>query len=169
MTENKRYVVITDIDLEVSLKDNITKKYLFSLVYENIDKFEPLLNEVINVCAELNKNWEQTLRFEDYNKELTQRSIKYEDTIDELKHENKELKGKASNWKITASEEIFEKEGLMKQIVELKEENKQLQQELFESEYENICERYHDNSIRRDSWVEDLKEEFKERFGRDFE
>lgn len=66
MTENKRYVVITDIDLEVSLKDNITKKYLFSFVCENIDEFEPLLSEVINVCDELNKNWEQTLRFEDY-------------------------------------------------------------------------------------------------------
>lgn len=52
---------------------------------------------------------------------------------------------------------------------EVAEENEQLKQELFESEYENICERYHDNSIRRDSWVEDLKEEFKERFGRDFE
>ncbi len=39
----------------------------------------------------------------------------------------------------------------------------------FQSEYENICERYHDNPIRKESWVEDLKEEFKERFGRDFE
>lgn len=94
MTENKRYVIITDTDLEVSLKDNITKKYPFSFVCENIDEFESLLNEVLNVCAELNKNWEQTLRFEDYNKELTQRSIKYEDTIDELKHENNELKEK---------------------------------------------------------------------------
>ena len=92
MTENKRYVVMVDTDLEISLKDNITKKYPFSLVCENIDEFEPLLNEVTNVCEELNKKWEQTLRFEDYNQELAQRNIKYENTIDELKNENKELK-----------------------------------------------------------------------------
>lgn len=48
-------------------------------------------------------------------------------------------------------------------------ENEQLQQELFDSEYECICVHYHDNEIRRDIRIEDLKQEFKERFGRDFE
>ena len=110
MTENKRYVVMTDTDLEISLKDNITKKYPFSLICENIDEFEPLLNEVTNVCAELNKNWEQTLRFEGYNQELVQRSIKYEDTIDELKNENKELKSDIQYWK-TLAQSLAKKNG----------------------------------------------------------
>ena len=87
---SERYVTIAE-DMEISIKDNITKKYPFSLVCENLDEFEPLLNEVTNVCAELNENWEQTLRFEKYNQELVHRNIKYEDIIDELKHENKEL------------------------------------------------------------------------------
>ena len=63
-------------------------------------------------------------------------------------------------------------EGLFEQnreISKLKKENKQLQQELFESEYECIWVHYHDNEFRRDDRIEDLKEEFKERFGRDFE
>ena len=87
---DKRYHVETD-KFEISLKDNITKKYPFSLVCENIDEFEPLLNEVTNVCADMNRLWEQTQRFENYNQELVQRSIKYDDAIDELKHENKYL------------------------------------------------------------------------------
>ena len=58
---------------------------------------------------------------------------------------------------------------LEKENKELKKENKQLQQELFDSEYECICVHYHDNEIRRDDRIEDLKQEFKERFGRDFE
>ena len=70
MTENKRFVSITDIDLEISIKDNLTKKYPFSLVCENLDEFDPLLKEVINVCGEMNKLWEQTQRFEDHNKRL---------------------------------------------------------------------------------------------------
>lgn len=66
----KRFVSITDTDLEISIKDNLTKKYPFSLVCENLDEFEPLLNNVINVCDEMNKLWEQTQRFEDHNKRL---------------------------------------------------------------------------------------------------
>ena len=89
---DKRYQVETSEWWEISLKDNITKKYPFSLICENLDEFEALLNEVNNVCAELNKNWEQTLRFENYNQELVQRSIKYEGTIEELKNEIKKLK-----------------------------------------------------------------------------
>ena len=50
------------------------------------------------------------------------------DELNELLKENIELKGKASSWKITASEEISEKAELIKQIAELKEENKKLEQ-----------------------------------------
>ena len=52
---------------------------------------------------------------------------------------------------------------------ELKKENGELQQELFESEQECLEVHYYDNPIRRDAKIEMLKEEFKERFGRDFE
>ena len=141
MTENKRYVVMVDTDFEVSLKDNITKKYPFSLICENIDEFELLLNEVTNVCAELNKNWEQTLRFEGYNKELTQRSVKYEDTIDELKHENNELtsiKRFADNHGINISkiDEAFRKcwndnEKLVKDNEQLKHRIDELEEKVY--------------------------------------
>lgn len=92
MTENKRFVASANIDLEISIKDNITKKYPFSLICENLDEFESLLNEVTNVCSDMNSLWEQTLRFEKHNQELVNRSIKYENIIDELKHENEQLK-----------------------------------------------------------------------------
>ena len=52
------------------------------------------------------------------------------DLLNELHDENQRLKGKVSSWKITASEEISEKQELMKQIVELKEENDRLNMEL---------------------------------------
>ena len=51
----------------------------------------------------------------------------------------------------------------------LEEENEQLQQDLFESEKECIMIDYRDNPIRRNDKIMDLKEEYKERFGRDFE
>lgn len=85
MTENKRFVSLADTDLEISIKDNLTKKYPFSLVCENLDEFEPLLNEVINICGEMNKLWEQTQRFEDHNKRLIEEN-------EQLKKENELLK-----------------------------------------------------------------------------
>ena len=108
MTMNKRFVSITDTDLEISIKDNLTKKYPFSLVCENLDEFEPLLNMVINVCDEMNKLWEQTQRFEDHNKRLMEENdqlksytgemedylARLEETNDELKQENSVFEGK---------------------------------------------------------------------------
>ncbi len=49
------------------------------------------------------------------------------------------------------------------------DENEQLKQELFESEFDYIMETYANNPVRRDDKIESLKKEFKERFGRDFE
>ena len=57
----------------------------------------------------------------------------------------------------------------MEKINELADENEQLKQELFESEKEWYECHYADNLVRLDSKLEALKEEFKERFGRDFE
>lgn len=48
-------------------------------------------------------------------------------------------------------------------------ENEGLKKELFESEKEYLMIDYHDNPVRRDDKIEMLREEFKERFGRDFE
>lgn len=58
---------------------------------------------------------------------------------------------------------------VVNRLNKLNNENKQLQQELFDSECECIEVHYHDNEVRRDDRIEDLKIEFKERFGRDFE
>lgn len=91
------------------------------------------------------------------------------DKKEQLKKENRTLKLLVQNWEQLDDEKDEQLEKMNDSLKRLVEKNKQLQQELFESEYENICERYRDNSIRRESWVEDLKEEFKERFGRDFE
>ena len=98
MTE-KRFVSIADTDLEISIKDNLTKKYPFSLVCENLDEFEPLLNEVINICGEMNKLWEQTQRFEDHNKrlmeeneQLKQSVLSWSNSYNKVYQENQQLK-----------------------------------------------------------------------------
>lgn len=73
MTENnKRFVVIADTDLEISIKDNLTKRYPFSEFCDDLIQFNSLLKEVTNVCDEMNKRWEQTQRFENYNKRLVE-------------------------------------------------------------------------------------------------
>lgn len=56
-----------------------------------------------------------------------------------------------------------------KSIKNLIKENNQLQKELFESKYENICEQYFGNPIRKDEAIKNLKIDFKKRFGRNFE
>ena len=58
---------------------------------------------------------------------------------------------------------------IVNKLNELAEEIEQLQQELFESEEECLMIDYSDNPVRRDAYIELLKEHFKERFGRDFE
>lgn len=118
MTENKRFVSITDIDLEISIKDNLTKKYPFSLVCENLDEFEPLLNEVINVCGEMNKLWEQTQRFEDHNKRLMEENEQLKSEIEKLSYANEDLLSEKMNWQRMSEE-----------YCKLSEENEQLKQE----------------------------------------
>lgn len=65
--------------------------------------------------------------------------------LNSLAEENKELRAKSSSWKITASEEISEKQELMKQNVKLKEENEQLKQQIDEmiTVFENSGLDYH--------------------------
>lgn len=88
----KRYEVLANNDLEISLKDNLTKRFPLVIACENIDDFGNVVQEVLNCCTELNRNWEQTLRFEQYLKHHSEMVLNYEDKIDELKNENRLLK-----------------------------------------------------------------------------
>ena len=56
-----------------------------------------------------------------------------------------------------------------KALSKLQKENDSLKQELFESEVDYFLDTYQDNPIRAEQHIDELKEEFKERFGRDFE
>ena len=66
MSENKRFEVETDEGFVISIKDNLTKKYPFSISCESVDDYENLIDEVMNVTVLLNQLWEQTRRFEVY-------------------------------------------------------------------------------------------------------
>ena len=72
-----RFTVISIGNMGYLIKDKVTKK-----TYDNVP----------DMCKVMNNLWEQTLRFDNHNQELVQRSIKYEDLIDELKIENNLLK-----------------------------------------------------------------------------
>lgn len=89
--------------------------------------------------------------------------------IKKLKKENSTLKLLVQNWEQLDDEKDEQLEKMNDSLKRFVEENNQLQQELFESEQECIEVHYYDNPIRRDNKIEMLKEEFKERFGRDFE
>ena len=117
MTENKRFVSITDIDLEISIKDNLTKKYPFSLVCENLDEFEPLLKEVINVCGEMNKLWEQTQRFEDHNKRLMEENEQLKQFKENvIKWVDSQMKFNAKKY-IETEDSHFKNENIFKVII----------------------------------------------------
>lgn len=78
MTDKRFVIPDGDLDTDITLIDMVTG-------IEYTDNFE----DIVKLA---NAIWNQTLRFEKYNQELVQRSIKYEDKIDELTHENKRFK-----------------------------------------------------------------------------
>ena len=86
MTE-KRYEVETE-GFQVSIKDNISKKYPFSVSCESIDDYENIINEAMSICSELNRLWEQTLRFEKYNSEKLESLGKIDNIITKTNIEN---------------------------------------------------------------------------------
>lgn len=67
MSEDKRYTIETDDGLLISIKDNITKRYIFTLACENIDDYENIFDELVSTTLQLNNLWEQVLRFESYS------------------------------------------------------------------------------------------------------
>lgn len=69
MTENKRFELKTNEGFVVSLKDNLTKQYPFSISCECIDDYENVIDEAMSVGVLLNQLWEQALRFDKYNTE----------------------------------------------------------------------------------------------------
>lgn len=81
------------------------------------------------------------------------------DKLNNLSDENEQLKSELRKQSKQCTESI----------ARIKEENNQLKKELFESEEEYLLETYSDNPIRRDGKIQDLRKEFKERFGDDFE
>jgi len=86
------------------------------------------------------------------------------DELNELLKENIELQGKASSWKITASEEISEKAELIKQISELNEENEYLQKRLQINNSDSIdtlndLQRCRNNSIKAEKTIDTLVDE----------
>ena len=64
----KRFVQI-DKGWDFLIKDNLTKEFL---------------SDDGSIEREMNTLWDKTLRFQNYNKELAQRCIDYEDKISEL-------------------------------------------------------------------------------------
>lgn len=89
--------------------------------------------------------------FQFYDNESKKRisNEKVLDLLNELYEENQSLKGKASSWKITASEEIMEQENLIKEVVGLKDEIKQLKKKL--NTFNEVNELYKkENELRRE-------------------
>ena len=83
MTE-KRFQVETDEGFVVSLKDNLTKKYPFSLACESVDDYKNVIDEVMSCGVLLNQLWKQTRRFEKHNERLEKEN-------EQLKSENYRL------------------------------------------------------------------------------
>lgn len=66
--KNKRFEVETD-NFDVSIKDNLAKKYPFNITCESADDYEKIIDEAISVTVLLNQLWNQTRRFEHYSHE----------------------------------------------------------------------------------------------------
>ena len=72
----ERYEVTTSPGLEVSLKDTVLNNYPFSLACENLDEFEPLITEIINVCGLLNEKESEILRLNHIITVLTEENMR---------------------------------------------------------------------------------------------
>ena len=121
--------------------DNETDCLIDSSFTDNLTKKIYGIDEWERIIGLCNNLWEQTVRFEKYNQDYIK--------------ENEQLKSDLKHRLIV--------------IKALKDVIKELQNELFESEKDYLIETYYDNPARRDDKIESLKEEFKRRFGRNFE
>lgn len=91
---------------------------------ENLDLSEEL-DYYKNKCASLETGYiqeqDENWRLEKSQMEFANELGKTIDEIEQLRKENKELQGKASSWKITASEQIMEQSKLIKENAQLKQ------------------------------------------------
>lgn len=144
---------------ENRLNTNLKKWHILNPVWDN--EKEDALN-VFKMIDLLNE-------FDNENKKLEKENLDLSEELDYYKTkcaslETAYIHEQDENWRLEKSKMEFANE-LGKTI----DENEELKQELFESEKEWYECHYADNPVRLDSKLEALKEEFKERFGRDFE
>ena len=125
---------------EVCIKDNLTKKYPFAYVCEEIDMQDSMISECMECSNLLNQLWEQTQRFEKYSQEhLEERNALHE--------ENKELK------KENAQLDILIKNNHLAYI-DLEKENEQLKAQLYCDDEEGVCNTCKHHYLVKDDEVE---------------
>lgn len=138
----KRYSLWKCNDYKNGVKDNSENAYY--LDEEVVD----LLNSLIDETKKLEKENLDLSEELDYYKakcaSLETGLFQAERETEQLRKENKELQGKASSWKITASEQIMEQSKLIKENEQLKQRiNSRLHfyRELYESTNDNVVKR----------------------------
>lgn len=83
----ERYLVETDIGLELSIKDSNTDKYPFSLACENLDEFESLVSEVMNVKDLLNEKESEINRLRYVINVLTDENMRLKANDEEITYD----------------------------------------------------------------------------------
>lgn len=157
MTENERFKYVRNKykhyvhDTE---KDGEWKKgYIGTYGEFDLDKLTIELNKRENKINHLKNENEQFRNIaRDYNIPFNKLCNTFEDVLEEneqLKQEIKELQGKASGWKITASEEMMKQSELMKENGQLKkvidEADDLIKSHLtnhYKTRWKHICEYY---------------------------
>lgn len=120
MVESKRFYCKKDGDNEWEVCDRLKQ---FSMPVSLLE-FCGAVENALNVL------WGEICRLENHSQELVQRSIKYEDTIDELKNENKRLKEEIRLLDIEDERWTKISEEDKETIKKLNNENEQLKQQL---------------------------------------
>ncbi|MBQ2654053.1 MAG: hypothetical protein IJF83_10895 [Methanobrevibacter sp.] len=157
MTE-KRFTICVDSNDLKSLWDNERTEEEPLLWLTRSDR----IGGIDDVCKLLNE-------LHDKNEQLKYALNQRTTQCDKYYEENEQLKQNCNDLE-TAFDICRQERGRQQEEIEcLSEENEQLKQELFESEKDYLEINYADNPVRRDDKIQSLKEEFKERFGRDFE
>ena len=108
MTE-KRFTTDNGSNEDVCLVDNLTKK-----------EYESNFNDIVDL---MNKNWEQTQRFEKHNQYLEKEN-------EQLKQQNRELQGELQDEKLGLNLWNAENTILEEEKKQLQKENKELKDKL---------------------------------------
>lgn len=76
---------------EVCIKDNLTKKYPFAYVCEEINMQDSMISECLECSNLLNQLWEQTQRFEKYSQEYLHERNKLQEENEQLRQRRIDL------------------------------------------------------------------------------